>query len=360
MRPLSIAYDAGPLLDPPTGVGRYTAELAAALEARGHGVRRYAVAAGGTAPPGVRRLRVPARSAQWAWRRWGRPALGRLVGEVDLFHGTNFVLPPLGETPGVVTVHDLSFLRSDTFPGGGRLRDLVPWSVRRARRVITPTAAVGDELAAWAGIARDNIDVTPEGVSAHFFGASPLSSGALGELGIGGPYVVAVGTIEPRKNLPRLLEAWRLAARKDLTLVLAGPKGWGAELDPVPGVVLPGWVEEASLPGLLAAAEFFCYPSVYEGFGLPPLEAMAAGTPVIAGRNEATAEVLGESGLLFDPSSTEDLADCIARFATDADLRRRYSMVGRARAAGFTWDRTARATEDAYGSALGMPETSGG
>lgn len=351
MSRLRVGFDAGPLLDPVTGVGRYTQELARALEARDVDLRRFAVSLGGRAPSGVRRLRVPARLAQASWRRWDRPGLGRLTGEVDLVHGTNFVLPPTGGRPGVVTVHDLSFSRDDTFPGGERLRDLVPWSVKRATKVLTPTQAVALEVSERLGVPSEDIHVTPEGVAAHFFGATPLSSAALADMGVFGPYAVAVGTIEPRKNLPALLDAWERSGVKDFTLVLAGPPGWGPRLRPAARVVPVGRVEEASLPGLLAGAELFCYPSLYEGFGLPPLEAMAAGTPALVGRYPAAAEVVGDAAVLVDPGDVEEMAAALARLASDDALRRRYSLVGRARAALFTWDRTAGATLDAYHSA---------
>jgi glycosyltransferase involved in cell wall biosynthesis len=347
--PLKIGFDAGPLLDPPTGVGRYTSELATALEARDVELRRFAVAFGGDVPSGVERMRLPARVARRAWMRWGKPRIDRLVAGADLVHATNFVLPP-SSLPGVVTVHDLSFLRSDVFPGGESLRALVPWSVRRAAAVITPTRAVAGELSERYGVSEDKIFVTPEGVSEMFFGASPLSDTALGKMGIPGPYALAVGTLEPRKNLPRLLAAWDASGLtgEGWRLVLAGPKGWGAELPETPGVILAGYVADETLPGLLAGASFFCYPSLYEGFGLPPLEAMAAGTPVLAGDHAVSREVLGESASLVDPEDTEALVQGLGLLAGDETLRRSFAVAGRARAASFTWAATAKATIEAY------------
>jgi glycosyltransferase involved in cell wall biosynthesis len=346
---MKIAFDSGPLLDPPTGVARYTRELGDALEARGIDLQRYAVALRGSVPPGVARMRVPARLAQVAWRRFGRPKIERLTGPVDVVHATNFVLPPSG-APGVVTVHDLSFYRDDTFPGGHRLRELVPWSVERAAMVLTPTRAVADEVKERYRVPDDRVTVTAEGVSPVFFGATPLSDTALGRLGISGPFVVAAGSIEPRKNLPRLLQAWRLIADHldGWTLVLAGPTGWGPQLPEAPGVVLPGFLGDETLPGLFAAAEIFCYPSLYEGFGLPPLEAMAAGTPVVAGNYPCAREVLDGAALIVDPTSVEALAEALRSLATDSSLRRRLVLQGRARASDFSWEKTAAVTEKAY------------
>lgn len=348
---LRVAYDWGPLLDPPTGVGRYTKELAEAVELTGDvSLARYAVAFGGAKDPSVRRWRVPARLIRGSWRRFGRPAIDSLVGAVDAVHATNFVLPPTAGAPGVVTVHDLSFYRDDVFPGGHRLRDLVPWSVARAARVVVPTDAVREEVIERFALPAARVTVTSEGVSPVFFGASPLPEMVLERLRIPGPFVLAVGTVEPRKNLVRLLEAWRAASPslEGWSLVIAGPKGWGPELPETPGVLLPGWIDEASLPGLVAAASVFCYPSLYEGFGLPPLEAMAAGTPVVAARYSTAEEVLGSAAELVDPLDSAALGEAIVRVAGDRDLRAAMLVAGRARAARFTWTRAAKATIEVY------------
>ncbi len=351
---MRVGYDAAPLLDAPTGVGRYAGELASALEERGVDVVRFAVSWSAPRVEGIRRWRVPARVARAAWRRLGRPSIERLIGPVDLVHATNFVLPALAGTPGVVTVHDLSFFRGDTWPGGHRLRDLVPWSVERAAAVLVPTDAIAREVAERLRVPASKLAVTPEGVAPVFFGVSPLSEGARSRLGIPGPFVVAVGTIEPRKNLSTLLDAWRDVAR-DLdgwTLVLAGPKGWGPELPETPGVLPIGWVGDETLPGLLAAADVFCYPSLYEGFGLPPLEAMAAGTPAIVGRYPAAEEVLGDAAWLVDPADAGGFAEALRTLATDEGRRRSQALAGKAQAARYTWGATAAATISAYRSIL--------
>ncbi|MGH2748886.1 MAG: glycosyltransferase family 4 protein [Actinomycetota bacterium] len=349
---MRVALDAGPLLDPPTGVGRYVRELAGALDALGIEVERYAVAFGGARPPGVRRWRAPARLTQWSWRRLGVPTIERLVGRVDVVHATNFVLPALAQTPGVLTVHDLSYLQDDAFPTSERLRDLVPWSLDRAARVLVPSHAIAAELIDRYPTAEDRVDVIHEGVSPIFFGATPLSQTVLGKMGIPGPFVVAAGTIAPRKNLPRLLDAWRQARGplRDWRLVLAGPKGWGPELDQTEGVMPIGWVGDETLPGLLAAADVFCYPSLYEGFGLPPLEAMAAGTATLAGRYSAAEEVLADAAMLVDPTDGDAIAEALVTLATDEDLRARLGRAGRAHAARYTWENTGAATLKSYRS----------
>jgi glycosyltransferase involved in cell wall biosynthesis len=350
---LSVALEAGSLLDAPTGVGRYTRELAHGLEVHGVQVTKFAVALKGARDPDVKRWRVPARLVHRAWRATGRPSVAGLVGDVDVVHGTNFVLPPAPGIPGVVTIHDLSFLRSDAFPGAGGWRDMVPWSLARARRVVAPTIAMAEEISDHYGVALDDITVTHEGVAPVFFGATPLSDASLERLGIRRPFAVAVGTLEPRKNLPRLLEAWRRAGAdiEGWTLVLAGPKGWGPGLPETPGVVLTGWVGDETLPGLLAAADLFCYPSLYEGFGLPPLEAMAAGTAALVGNYSAASEVLGDAAVLVDPTDADAIGEALAGIVRDEPRRRSYALAGKAHAAGFTWEKTARATIGAYEAA---------
>ncbi|HEX2196662.1 MAG TPA: glycosyltransferase family 1 protein [Actinomycetota bacterium] len=351
---MRVGYDAAPLLGARTGVGRYAGELAQALRERGVEIVPFAVSWRAPGAAGIRRWRVPARAARAAWRRWNRPPIERLTGDVDLVHATNFVLPALRRAPGVVTVHDLSFFRDDTWPGGHLLRALVPWSVARAAAVIVPTSAIATEVCDRLRVPEHKVHVTPEGVATVFFGAGALGEAALARLGIPGPFVVAAGTIEPRKNLPTLLDAWRRVARdlEGWTLVLAGPQGWGPELPRTEGVLPIGWVGDETLPGLLAAAELFCYPSSYEGFGLPPLEAMAAGTPAIVGRYSAAEEVLGDAAVLVDPGDAGAFAEALRTLGSDASLRRSYVVAGKAQAAGYTWTRTAATTMAAYRSIL--------
>ena len=351
---MKVAYDAGPLLGTPTGVGRYAGELASALAARGVELQRYAISLTAPIDPAVRRWKVPARAVQRSWMTFGRPVPRSLFDGTELVHGTNFVLPPTDGRPGVVTVHDLSFHRDDVFPGGRRLREVVPWSLKHAAAAIVPTETVAAELADKHDFPPERIAVTYEGVVPTFFGATPLAATALGGMGIPGPFALAVGTLEPRKNLFRLLEAWRAAASAldGWRLVLAGPKGWGPELPETPGVMPIGYVDDKTLPGLMAAADIFCYPSLYEGFGLPPLEAMAAGTACLVGRYSAAEEVLGDSALLVEPTDADAMAQGLVHLATDDVLRRRLGLEGRACAAGYTWEGTANQTKKVYDQVL--------
>ena len=234
------------------------------------------------------------------------------------------------------------------------MRTLLPSAIERASMVLTPTRAVADEVVERFAVPDECLAVTHLGVSAHFFGATPLSDYALQAMGIRPPFALAVGKIQPRKNLHRLLNAWRLAA-DDLngwSLVLAGPRGWGRELPPTENVVMPGWVGDETLPGLLAAAEIFCYPSLYEGFGLPPLEAMAAGTPALVGAYPAARELLGDAAVLVEPEDVDSIAEGLSQLAKHRPLRRRLGMIGKARASAYTWESTVDRTLAAYRRAL--------
>jgi glycosyltransferase involved in cell wall biosynthesis len=348
---MKVAFDAGPWLGTRTGVGRYTRELARCLTGFGVQLVPYAVALRGS-HSGLRRWRLPARAVQTLWRRFDAPSIARLTGPVDLVHATNFVLPAVGSTPGVVTVHDLSFYGDEAFPGGERLKDLVPWSVRRAAAVVVPSQSVANEVAERFGAPTGKIFVTHEGVAPEFFGVSPLADAALAAMGIRRPFALALGTIEPRKNLHRLIAAWTRAGLDGWSLVLAGPTGWGPRLPAAADVIEIGWVADETLPGLLASAEIFCYPSLYEGFGLPPLEAMAAGTAALVGSYTAAHEVLGDAALQVDSGDVEDVAGGLLTLGMDEQLRKRFAVAGRARAARYTWEGSAGATLEAYRSVI--------
>ncbi|HET7482309.1 MAG TPA: glycosyltransferase family 1 protein [Actinomycetota bacterium] len=348
---LRVALDHGPLLDPPTGIGRYTRELAEHLTVQGVDVAPFAISLRGSRP-GIPTWRMPAKVVHAAWRAFGRPSLESLVGRVDVAHGTNFVAPVAG-APAIVTVHDLSFLDADAAPVRRHWARMVPWSVERAARVLVPSHAVAGEIQDHYGIDPAKIVVTHEGVSRTFFGAMPMADSVLAERGIRRPFALAVGTIAPRKNLRRLLAAWSIVQREhpEWQLVVAGPSGWGPELPETSGVVTTGWVGDETLPGLLAAADLFCFPSLYEGFGLPPLEAMAAGTAAVVGSYPAAAEVVGDDAVIVDPGDVASIAAGIAGSIGDEARRADLARRGRARAAAFTWERTARLTLEAYRAA---------
>jgi glycosyltransferase involved in cell wall biosynthesis len=352
-----VAYDCHSLLTSPTGLARYTQQLAAALEARGASLRRYAIGWSGTPPAGVAHRRLPNPVLHRTWPVVGWPSIFRLTGPVDVVHGTEFVLPPLRGVPGVVTIHDLSYLRDDAFAGARRLAKLVPWTLERAARVIVPSQTVGGELQRAYDVPRERVIVSYEGVGPEFFDPRPLGEAELASMGVRRPFALVVGEVQPRKNLATLLRAWAEAFPRleGWTLVVAGPQGWGPALPEVAGAIPVGWVPEETLPRLMAAAELFCFPSHYEGFGLPPLEAMASGTAVLAGRYDTATELLGEAAQLVDQHDANALAEGIVSLASDEKRRAELVAKGRERARAFTLQRTAELTCRAYEEAVASP-----
>lgn len=358
---IRVVLDATPLLGPRTGVGRYVEnivrELAAmpslelvatAFTLRGAGALPAAV------PPAVRvRHRpAPARALQAAWERLDLPPVEWLAGRADVVHGTNFVLPPLRRAAGVLTIHDLSYLRyPETVAAASlRYRTLVPRGLRRAAVVLTPSHAVAAEVRDEYGLG-DRVVAAPLGVDAAWFDAVPFSPDELAARGLPPRYLLFVGSVEPRKGLPTLLAALRELHSSDPAtppLVLAGPPGWGPALStaglPAGAVVAAGYLETPDLRRLVAGAALLAFPSLYEGFGLPPLEAFAAGVPVVASDIPVVREVTGSLATLVPVGEGPALAGALA--ATLSGPARSGEL--RSHARGFTWAATAQATHAAY------------
>lgn len=294
-------------------------------------------------------------------------ALRRL--RVDVFHGMDHVgIPLVGRTGKyVVTVHDvIPLVLPETFTLRHRL--VVRTALARIRRAadlaIVPSRVVKDDVVRLLGLPADRVMVTPEGCEARF---RPASAGAVDAAAaryrLPPRYVLAVGTLEPRKNLSALLHAFaRLRRRGDvdpeLHLVLAGARGWldapifrtvrSLGLERV--VRFPGFIDDDDLPAVYSGAAVFVFPSLYEGFGLPLLEAMACGVPVVTSNVASMPEVAGGAALLVDPRDVDGLAAAIARGLRDEPLRNRLRGAGIARARQFSWETAARRTLDAYAS----------
>jgi glycosyltransferase involved in cell wall biosynthesis len=361
-RPLRVALDATPLLGARTGVGSFTAGAMRALAARPElDVRAFTVSwrrrgwIVDLLPPGVTPIRrpMPARPVHWLWRRFEAPPFEWLAGGLDVVHGTNFVVPPTRRTAAVVTVHDLTTVRFPELchPATRAFPELIRRALRRGAWVHTPSAFVAGEVVELLGADPGRVRVVHLGIEPGPVAAAP-PAGAPAPLPAGAArYLLAVGTIEPRKDLPLLVRAFdRLAAaRRDVALVVAGPDGWGAAaFDHAVAaarhrdrVVRLGWVDDATRDRLLRAAAALAYPSVYEGFGFPPLEAMAAGVPVVATRAGALPEVLGDAAELVAVGDEPGLAGALARVLDDPAAAAELVRRGRRLVAGYTWERCA-------------------
>ena len=316
---MRVALDATPLTVPTGGIRRYTEQLQRALTSE------FPEDFFGLLPPQTGR-----------WWSTGLPrALVR--GEYTLFHGTDFAVPYLPSVPAVMTLHDLSPWHAEWHgETSSRVRRRTPWLLRLglAAMVITPTEAIRREAIARFGLDPDRVRAVPHGVDALFRPEATHSAE---------PYLLAVGTHGRRKNLPMAVVAARATG---LELWIAGR---GEPVASEPGVRILGAVDEAALPRLYARATAFLFPSHYEGFGLPILEAMACGTPVIASKDPALVEVAGGAALHCDANDTHQWVEAIA---SARDRRSELVERGLTHAAGFTWARTARLTRQVYEAAL--------
>jgi glycosyltransferase involved in cell wall biosynthesis len=365
---MRVALDATPLIGPRTGVGHYVAGLLGGLLSlsqppevvltaftlRGRG---QLVAPRGASVAG---RPAPARLLQASWMRGPFPPVELLSGRADVFHATNFVLPPRARAAGVVMVHDLAYekLPEVVTAASLRYRQLVPKALIDPRVVVTtPTAAVADEVAEFYRIDRARVIPTPLGVADEWYGARPATAAWLTARGLPDRYLLFVGSLEPRKNLAILLKA-HAAAQADNAdvppLLLVGPPGWGDAVERRSGVVATGYLPHDQLRSLVAGAVAVTLPSRYEGFGLPLLEAFACGTPVIAGRVPALQEVSAGLAPIVDPDDIDGLAHELVAASTMApdDVAAR-ARIERART--YTWARCAEATMAAYQLALGVP-----
>jgi glycosyltransferase involved in cell wall biosynthesis len=346
----------------PGGIGTYIRELLAALATLEEAPEVVTFQMAEREPGGpVPDVEVPGSigSRYPSWALAGRPKLPEVLRACDVVHATNHAaVPPAAPGQGlVVTVHDLAFdVVPGAFPARWRLqyRAGVRAAIRRARMVLVPSASTASDLQERYGIEAARLRVTPLAASLPPGDVDP--GPALAELGIDGPYVLAAGTLEPRKGVVTLIRAYRQAAPElEHTLVLAGPDGTDtervlAELDRGgPGrIVLTGRLDGPALDAVIRGASLLAYPSRYEGFGLPILEAMQRGVPVITTTTPACAETAGDAAVLVEPGDVAGLADALVRVLGDTTLRTDLASRGRLRARGYSWTATARATLDAY------------
>ncbi len=375
MRSIAIDYTAA--MEQVGGIGRYTRELVTALAQQdtqtdyrlfvaGHNQRSL------PEPPGSNFTWKPARqSTRWFARTWHRLQvplrIEQWTGPVNLLHATDFTLPPTSRhTRTILTVHDLSFERApDTATPELRayLSKVVPRSVEKAHLILADSESTRQDLIALYDVPFQKIQVLYSGVDDRFYPVQDKEAlkAVREQYKIGNqPFILSVGTIQPRKNYGRLLEAFHRMDRKDMKLVIAGAKGWlddplykqVKKLKLENRVQFIGFVTDEHLPALYSAASVFAFPSLYEGFGLPPLEAMACGVPVVVSNTSSLPEVVGDAAELVDPYDVDQLADAITRVLDSDTLRHRLINQGQMRAQGFSWRTAARQLLQYYTKAM--------
>ncbi len=345
----------------PGGTARATLDTVAAVARLGDVEQVGVSARHRQAPPEawrptipVAQLPLPRLALYDAWQRLRRPAVERATGPVDVVHATAHVAAA-ARAPLVATVHDLHFLHEPshfTRRGVSVFRRFLEIVRGEAAIVICPSHATRADCE-QAGIDAGRLRVTPWGTDAEPVAPSEVAR-VRDAYGLHLPFVLFAGTAEPRKNLPRLVAAFAALGRSDVELVIAGPEGWGSDLEGVPARRV-GFVPRADLDALYAAATVVAYPSLREGFGLPVLEAMAQGAAVVTSATTSTAEVAGDAAVLVDPLDVDAIAGGLASVLDDAELRHRLGSAAQRRAGEFTWSRTAAAVRDAYRAALGAP-----
>jgi len=375
---MRIGLDGLPLTAAKTGVGHYTYELARAL-ASAEPSGDFEIVYPSTYPTvrpapnssllpsnlKLNRVRVGPMG-----RHWWSAGLPRYIGRshLELFHGTNYDVPLWRRCATVLTIHDLSqLLHPETHEkrSVSRARRRLPLMSRTADAIITPTESVRVDVCELLKVSPSKVFAIPEAARTCF---KPMSFAETADvrrrLGIGDNFLLTVGTLEPRKNLAVLLNAFAELARERsgnaIQLVIAGGRGWlssplfeAIEKSPVRDrIVLTDYLHDDELQALYSSCRAFVYPSIHEGFGLPPLEAMACGAAVIASRIPALEETTGAAALLFDPKSISELTGNILELMDNENARRELAAAGQRRAAEFSWDRTAQQTLQVYAEAV--------
>jgi glycosyltransferase involved in cell wall biosynthesis len=368
-----VGYDATTLDGRMSGVGYYTARLMESL-ANGAGAgaleRLVVLSNRSVEVPAGPRVAVYTRGRFGVRSIWMQLLLPGILRQLrpDLVHFTNYLAPLASRVPYVVSFHDMTL---SMFPQHHTLKkrlltaSLLPLVARRARLILTPSESTRRDVVRLLGVAAERVRVIPYAAAPSFRRAAEGPERLADLFGLAPPYFLYVGTLEPRKNLARALRAFARAFPEGAgpRFVLVGERGWkyeeilreAARPELAGRVHFLGYVAEELLPLLYTHATALVYPSLYEGFGLPVVEAMACGTPVLTSRSSSLAEVAAEAALLVDPADETALCEAMRALAQDADLRGRLAASGLGRAREFSWQRTGTETVAAYRAALEAP-----
>lgn len=368
----TIGFDATPLLGQRSGVGNYTGQLLTALlelqpEWRFLLYSNRPLSELEIQLHKARQMEGYFTQSRWLWLQFMLPTIIRR-SQPHLCHFPNGLAPLLLPSPFVLSIHDATLFLHRRYHPLTRLlaiRLMLPLVARRAAAVITMSQSARTDLSRILRLPQDKVHVIYEAAPDHF---SPLTDPVQREhlrqkYGLPEEFLLYVGTIEPRKNLPRLVNAFSRLQKQGFPhqLIIVGPWGWAmddfeADIKRSTSnqhVRWLGYIPAEDLPGLYSLASLFVFPSLYEGFGLPPLEAMACGTPVLTSNNSSLVEVCQDAAVLVDPYDEDAIADGLHRLLSDADLRHEFSRRGLLRAKAFSWHRAARETAAVYEKILG-------
>lgn len=360
---MKVAIDIQSVISNLTGVGRYTKELISAfskLNISNDILLFYFNFLGKHKGfEGLRNKQIrcmPGRVYNKLWKTFGFPSINYFIGTFDVLHFPNFVMPPVKECKSIITVHDLAFMRFPQYIESKNLkflRNQLPESLEKADKIIAVSQFTKQEIIDVFNIASEKIMVVYEGIKQF-----PDNKNNTDELNylrdkLPDKYILFVGTIEPRKNIEGLIRAFNIANLNEYKLVIVGVKGWFyegvfelvKELGLSEKVIFLGYVADDLLPQIYKNASLFVFPSFYEGFGLPPLEAMQYGVPVVASRVN---EVLGESAYFIDPYKPEDVAEGIKDILENKELYNDLLVKGKQQAQKYSWENAANETMKIY------------
>ncbi|MBS3909163.1 MAG: glycosyltransferase family 4 protein [Actinobacteria bacterium] len=377
---MRIAIDASPAIPPRTGIGCYAYQLIRHLagiinQTDDELLLFYNYFRHGKALPAelnelgrVRVSRIPCRVQRMLHNSIGIP-IEPFIGKADVFHSLNYMVPPTLFAKQVVSIHDLTFVfYPETMPAGDAayFNKFVPVAARRADRVITISESSKRDLVTLLGIDESKIVVTHMAADCN---VKPIEDSSIldtvrNTYALPQEYILYVGTLEPRKNIPFLIDAFSALKQQHLIphkLVIAGKKGWlygeifkkVTEIGLENEIVFTGFVEDVDLAALHSAASVFVFPSLYEGFGIPPLEAMACGTPVVVSNTSSSLEVVADAGILLEPHDVGAWVEAIYAVVTKPELAAGLKGKGIERSKLFSWDKTAQLTYDVYRKVCG-------